>query len=196
MWATPRRLPPSFFLAPPLGLCQTELLGSLCASHPCMGFGSSHSPCLKVLLLWPLGQASWQESTSLAAAASTCLDRPLCSWPGHTFPTYCQPVTKHSGGARTDVALFQWAPLGQGLLGSLAKLSQSSSAIRNRPPPFILHSPSSRKSLVCLILTWYLFSDTQIDTARASPYSNQAESGTFPCVLSAFCVYLLISVCA
>ena len=55
-------------------------------------------------------------------------------WPGHTFPTYCQPVTKHSGGTRTNVALFQWAPLGQGRLGSLAKLSQSSSAIRDCAP--------------------------------------------------------------
>ena len=112
------------------------------------------------------------------------------------FPHLLQPVTKHGGGTRTDVALFQWAPLGQGLLGGLAKLSQSSSAIRDCPLPFILHSPSHRKSLVCLILTWYVFSDTQIDTARASPDSNQAESGTSACVLSAFCVHLLISVCA
>ena len=79
----------SFILPTPSPWPVSELLGSLCASHPCMGFDSSPSPCLKLLLLCPLGPASWKESTSLGAAASACLDRPPCSWPGRTFPTYC-----------------------------------------------------------------------------------------------------------
>lgn len=177
------------------------------------GFGSSSSPCPEVLLfLCPPLRASWRESTSLAA-------QPPPVWIGHHVhgkvmlcPACSWPMTERGEGTRNSVALFQWAALGQGLPGGLAKavsevlchqdasfplLSQGSDLhcsltappAQPAPSPFIRHTPSPSKSLVCLILIWYYFSETQIDTARASPDSHQAESSSFPSMFSAPSVY-------
>lgn len=73
------------------------------------------------------------------------------------FPHLLQPVTKHGGGTRTDVALFQWAPLGQGFLGGLAKLSRNSCHQRLSPPlyPSLTFSQEvscmSNSDLVCIL---------------------------------------------